>query len=416
MVVRAGDRFLIADRMGRAMNLRGFNVGDKYEWDTLGAADFRAMRAQGFTFARLLIRWDAIEPARGTYDRAYLARISRVLDAAHQGGVLVMLDMHQDIFGPYFNGHRGIPAWATRTDGLPYEPQPNWFDEYFQPGVMRAFEHLYTDPDLQEAQVAAWLQVVRRVHGHPAVLGYDLLNEPFGEIAPGEDLVTASARIEQTRLTPMYRRLTAAIRTVDRHNWVFVEPTVLVGLGVPTRLGAIGDTRVGYAPHFYDTGMEDGRDYDPDGGFVPAYEQAITAYPLANRMPLLVGEWGMPNPALPNAGRFVEDATSAMSRFSGGWSMYYWCKGGGYCVRDGSGGLRPVISKIRQPYAQRIAGTPEQETFDYRSETYTLVVKARPGSHGPTELFVPRGWRVFHNGRPAGTMVWGSGTITVRRA
>ena len=77
--------------------------------------------------------------------------------------------MHQDVFGEAF-GSRGVPAWATRTDGLAYVPQDVWFLNYLQPAVQAAFEHLYEDPDLRQAQIDAWLHVVERVQDHPALV------------------------------------------------------------------------------------------------------------------------------------------------------------------------------------------------------------------------------------------------------
>ena len=118
------------------------------------------------------------------------------------------------------------------------------------------------------------------------VIGYDLINEPMGELREGEDLATAARRIEAEHLTPLYNRLARAVRTKDRDTWIFVEPTPIVGEGVPTGLGRIKDNRTVYAPHFYNTAMEAGADYAPDAGWIEAYEAAVTAYPARHRMPV----------------------------------------------------------------------------------------------------------------------------------
>ena len=60
-----------------------------------------------------------------------------------------------------------------------------WFLNYLQPAVQAAFEHLYEDADLRQAQIDAWLHVVEHVQDHPALFGYDLMNEPFGKIRRG---------------------------------------------------------------------------------------------------------------------------------------------------------------------------------------------------------------------------------------
>ncbi|NUU25418.1 MAG: cellulase family glycosylhydrolase [Streptomycetaceae bacterium] len=420
--VTVGDRTYIADEHGRATQWRGFNLADKTHRGADALADIqerdlRDMAARGYNLARLAFFWDDLEPAPGRYDRGYLGKMRRILDWADRYGVKVVLDAHQDVYGPYFGGHRGIPAWATRDDGLPYQPIPgDWFSEYFEPSVQAAFDHLYTDPDLRAAHARMWITVAAALGRHPALLGYDLMNEPFAEFLADEDLPTGAARFESTQLTQLWNRLADAVRLVDRRSWVFVEPTVIVGLGVPTSLGAVDDPHAAYAPHFYDTAMEAGADYDPDGTFIQAYEAAITDYPARNRMPVLVGEWGPPDPTLPNMRTFFTRMTAAMDRFSSGWTNWQWCRGGGYCTLTADGRLKPNLDLIVQPYARAVAGDPTAYSYDPVTRTYTLTYTTRPGTTAPTEITVPRdtypdGYRVTVAGRGAS---WDARGQTVR--
>ncbi|MFM9370101.1 cellulase family glycosylhydrolase [Streptomyces sp. Da 82-17] len=396
----------LTDEHGRTLTLRGWNVEDKGNrgdaaLSAIEEKHFRDMRAKGFNFARLLVFWDDLEPKKGQYSRAYLRKIERVLDWAERYGMRVLIDAHQDVFGPAF-GHRGIPEWATRTDGLAFEPNPDdWFSEYFQPAVQRAFTHLYEDEDLQHAQARMWRVLAERFDSHPALFGYDLINEPMGEIRPGEDLPTAARRIEREQLTPMYNRLAEAVRSADDDGWIFVEPTPIVGEGVPTGLGRVNDEKVVYAPHFYNTAMESGADYDPSAGWVEAYERAVTQYPAEYGVPVVVGEWGPLNNSLPNMNRFYRDAMASLSRYSSGWAGYVWCYGGGYCAVDGSGAFRTNKDLTAEPYAEAVAGTVESASYDPASGVYRLSYEAtrRPGPR-LTELSLPSAdWRVETDGR-----------------
>jgi hypothetical protein len=72
---------------------------------------------------------------------------------------------------------------------------------------------LYTVPSNQDRLVQVWTEIARRFAGEPAVLGYDLLNEP---IAP--DFAKHNGA-----LWPIYRRVAAAIRGVDRDHVLIVE-------------------------------------------------------------------------------------------------------------------------------------------------------------------------------------------------
>ncbi|QGV78617.1 glycoside hydrolase family 5 protein [Streptomyces ficellus] len=389
----------LTDDRGRVLTLRGWNVEDKTNrgdaaLSAITEKHFRDMRARGFNFARLLVFWDDLEPVRGRYSERYLRRIERILDWAERYDVHVLIDAHQDVFGPAF-GHRGIPGWATRTDGLSFTPHPDdWFAEYFEPAVQRAFTHLYEDEDLRRAQVRMWQVLAGRYAHHPAVLGYDLINEPMGELRAGEDLPAAARRIERDHLTPLYNRLADAVRSVDRDNWLFVEPTPIVGEGVPTGLGRIEDPKVVYAPHFYNTAMEAGADYDPSAGWIEAYEAAVTAYPKEYRVPVVVGEWGPLNNSLPNMGRFYREALASLNRYSSGWAGYVWCYGGGYCAVDATGAWRTNKEQTAAPYAEAVAG----RVVEQGPSRLTYVA----GRGGVTELSLPSaaaGWRVTLEGR-----------------
>ncbi|MGW0468748.1 cellulase family glycosylhydrolase [Streptomyces sp. NPDC003027] len=401
----AGRTPALTDAHGRTLTLRGWNVEDKAgrgenALAAVAERHFRDMRAKGFNFARLLVFWDDLEPRPGRYSQAYLEKIERVLGWAQKHDVQVLIDAHQDVFGPAF-GHRGVPEWATRTDGLPFTPHPDdWFAEYFEPAVQRAFTHLYQDEDLRRAQAEMWRVLADRFADHPAVLGYDLINEPMGELREGEDLPTAARRIEREQLTPMYNRLADAVRTVDRDTWLFVEPTPIVGEGVPTGLGRIDDPKVVYAPHFYNTAMEAGADYDPAAGWIEAYEQAVTRYPEEYGVPVVVGEWGPLNNALPNMNRFYRDAMASLGRYGSGWAGYVWCYGGGYCAVDGAGAFRTNKELTAEPYAEAVAGTVRSSAYDSGSGVYRLEYDSARRGPRQTELSLPPGrWKVAADGR-----------------
>ena len=399
-------RTLFTDAAGRTVQLRGFNV-DKYDETT--EADLRSIAAHGFNLIRLDITWARLEPQRGRYDGAELAKLQQLMGWADRYGLLVLVDFHQDVYGPAFGGGQdGIPAWATRDDGLPFTPVPDdWFAEYFEPSVQAAFTHLYDDPDLRQEQADFYRRIALALRGHRSLLGYDLFNEPSGPFDgdPTDPAVqvAAAASLESGRLALMYRRLIAAVRSVDTRSWLFVEPTVLVGEGVPTALPGFADprrgpARLGYAPHVYDTAVEDGGDWDPSDGFIQAYTAAITAYPRAHRMPVLVGEWGPPDADTPGNTELVQAQVTAMAGFADGWTMWYWGEGtGGYTPLGPDGLPHPGDAPVFGPYASAVAGLPAAESFDPASGAYTLRYTA--GRGGTTRIVLsgtayPRGVRV----------------------
>mgnify|MGYP001815874457 CR=1 FL=1 len=140
-----------------------------------------------------------IEPSPGQYDTAYL-------DATQER----------------LNWFAEPPEWAIEDDDLPFEQHPVWSFNYFAPAVMAAFdnffdyagEHAY----LQDHFADAWVEVVKRFKNHPAVLGYDILNEPSpGSVyAVGDITITQpdgeAAEFDRTLFTEFYERMIAAIR------------------------------------------------------------------------------------------------------------------------------------------------------------------------------------------------------------
>ncbi|MER8185385.1 cellulase family glycosylhydrolase [Kitasatospora sp. NPDC094015] len=412
-VTTADGRTLFTDGSGRVLDLRGFNL-DKYAEAT--EADLRSIADRGFTLVRLPVSWTRLEPAPGRYDRAELDRLHRLLDAAERYGLLAVIDFHQDVYGPKFGGgDRGIPVWATRDEGLPFVEDPDdWFAGYFQPAVQASFRHLYDDADLRRAQTRFYTWLAGELRGHRSLLGYDLFNEPSGPIDgdPTDPavLVAASAALERDRLPAMYRRLIGAIRRVDERSWLFVEPTVLVGQGVPTELPALADPRpgpdrLGYAPHFYDTAVEAGRDWDPAGGFVERYTAAITGYPTAHRLPVLVGEWGPPNTRTPGNAELVRRQVAAMAGFAAGWTQWYWCTGtGGYCALGPDGRPAPGEEPAFGPYPAALAGRPVSQGVRADGR-WALTFTAGRGPV-PTELVLPA------TGYPNGVRVTVSGART----
>lgn len=386
-VTDAAGNTLLADASGRTLQLHGANLG---KTDDITEKDVADLGAAGFTLLRLPIQWSKLEPTQGSYDAAYLQHVEDVLAWADRYGLLVMVDWHQDVFGPYFPGFDGAPEWATRTDGIVFTPDPgNWFNNYFDPAVKAAFTHLYNDADLRQAQVDAYTYLAGELAGSPALLGYDLFNEPMW----------TSGTFEQDELPAMYDRLITGIRTVDQRSWLWIEPTVLVGEGIPPALPAIGDPRpgadrIGYAPHAYSTDVEDGGDWDASGGWVDAYESMIVRYPRKHDLPVIVGEWGPSNADADHPGNveLIKQQTASFARFATGWAIWYGCRsatGSGYCLfSDDQGHLAPGHAAAGRPYPLALAGTKVSERA--APGGYRLSYRPRPAR--TSQIVVPTGF------------------------
>lgn len=128
---------------------------------------------------RLLMTWAAIEPQKGAYDTSYLQALRARLDWAQAAGLRVILDMHQDLYGEGFGGD-GAPRWTCdEARYAAFKPATPWYLGNLDPNLTACDDAFYSDPDLQSHFLGAWQAVAEALHDHPAVLGFDALNEPY---------------------------------------------------------------------------------------------------------------------------------------------------------------------------------------------------------------------------------------------
>ncbi len=78
----------------------------------------------------------------------------------------------------------------------------------------RAYPFLFTSEASQERTAELWRRIAHRYADETTVIGYDLLNEPIDHYFEKEGL--------NPSLEPLYRRIVAAIRSVDPNHIVFL--------------------------------------------------------------------------------------------------------------------------------------------------------------------------------------------------
>ena len=244
------------------MNLHGVNFVKKFPPISPAAAGFgeddaKFLHDQGFNVVRLGVVFGSVMPQPGVIDQAYVDSIASTVRVLARENIFTLLDFHQDGYGPLTHGN-GFPEWATLTDG---QPNPNvGFPGYYlsNPAMQRAFDNFWLNtpgPDgvpLQTHYAEAVRSVAAAVHTEDYVLGYDLLNEPWPGSVYSTCLTPGCPDIEEARLVPFGRRMTAAIRSVDRDHFVFSEPFVLFNFGQSdTSLAGIGAPKSGLSFHVY---------------------------------------------------------------------------------------------------------------------------------------------------------------------
>ncbi|HEY8088944.1 MAG TPA: cellulase family glycosylhydrolase, partial [Polyangiaceae bacterium] len=175
----------LRDAEGRAVMLRGANVGDKYSpyFNFQGPADFARMRGDwGMNAVRFLVLWAAVEPQPGQYDDAYLDAVAQRIAWAQDADLLVVVDMHQDVYGEGFasGGGDGAPLWTCDPARYAaFVPTTPWFFNDLSPEVTACYDGFWASADLQEHYAEGWRRLASRLAGFDHVIGFDVMNEPY---------------------------------------------------------------------------------------------------------------------------------------------------------------------------------------------------------------------------------------------
>src|SRR5262249_17870007 len=147
----------------------------------------------------------------------YLASFAGTVKMLAAHGLLVLVDLHQDGWGPTL-GDDGFPDWMTVTHGA--TDTHTTFPGYYvtNPAIQAAFQSLWDDDSdangvaLQDDAAQVWSAYAGAVVKNRSVLGYDLLNEPW----PGTTWVlcvsSAGCPTQDVALSTYEARMVAAVR------------------------------------------------------------------------------------------------------------------------------------------------------------------------------------------------------------
>lgn len=418
-------------------------------------SDFAQMRALGFNVVRLPVSWSLLEPTPGKYDATYVARVAQVVGWAKAQGIYTLIDMHEDSYSrftpepdgpnipggvitPSRNGRNhadGAPPWAVMASGAP--PLTLLGTAELDLYVESAFTSFWlnrtpTDPNgkalpqgdapgpgLQDHFTGALRALVARFTNEPAVVGYEIMNEPL----PG--LTAVPGVFDQLLLYPFYGRVIAAMtEKLDKRHLFFVEPSVernltdvAVGLSAPFT----PYPNIVYAPHVYTHVFTAGTlapaPVGPvvDGVYPLGYDQAMitaTAEAKLLKAALFIGEYGNSNSddatklapqtaAFDKAGigsvlwqwkgNCSEGQTSAQCN-PGIWSMFY---GSVAKVPAHDAGLIPSrVKYVARAYPRHVAGTLESFAYSPETRRFTLSAtysgKAVTKAADATVVFIPK--------------------------
>ncbi len=151
------------------------------------AADIARIAASGLDHVRVPINSRIVQDESGEPIEDGYALLDRVIGWSRRYGLRVLLDLH------------GAPGGQTGTN---IDDSPHGLPE------------LFAEPRYRDLTLRLWRELASRYADEPAVLGYDLLNEPL----PNE-----WQHRYADELVALYRDLTEAVRSVDAVHLIQYE-------------------------------------------------------------------------------------------------------------------------------------------------------------------------------------------------
>ena len=247
------------------------------------------LKGAGMNAVRVGLLWDQYETAPGVWNETYLSQVAEILFQIDAAGMKAVLDMHQDQLTRGFCGGHGAPAFyayppqtpeyaegGPRAFPEPLARSPTACDEFLKDfgtadalhtyAEDAAWQRLYDNDDgFLEKYQDFWERVADRFQDHPAVVAYEVMNEPYyGEVSlkhiSKDGFIPADffpARYNRINLERLNRATHDAVRRVDDATVLLFEPAAggakhIVPAGFDEGPGgSVYNSRQAYAYHMY---------------------------------------------------------------------------------------------------------------------------------------------------------------------
>lgn len=382
---------LIKDQQGRTVLLRGVNLSGDAKvppfMPLTDAAMLDPLPGWGVNTLRLLFTWEAFENTPCNYSDQYLRYYEQIVRWAGERGLYVIVDFHQDAYSRYsIDGcGEGFPQWAVYSGITRHEPDngaacEGWGTKMlFDLSHHDTWHHFHADTESARSRYIAMTQrVAARLASYPNVVGYELINEPWGS---------------DDELAALYRDVGSAIRAEHPSAILFVPPHALMSSGMGSNnIAKPQFSNFVYSPHFYDA-------------FVILFKSWLGTDPTSAlngfaskaqewNVPLLLGEFGAPA-TTSNVGGYMDALYHWMNKGNhhgtqwnytptwtaerkDGWNME------DLAINDNQGLLRPNFRP--RAYPQAVAGSAI--AFSEDQTNFSLSWENNP-QYGSSRIFIP---------------------------
>ncbi len=230
---------------------------------------------------------------------------------------------------------------------------------------------LWRDPGSLKASEKCWSELSRALRGHPALVGYDPLNEPHPKQIPGSTLT----------VNAFNQRMVAAIRAIDSALPIFIESDDYDSPAEFETLEPLPDPALLYSFHLYDPWLYTGSPKErgklrypdkmpPDWKDFATALAPVVAWQKRHSIPvnkIVAAEYGCNRQAL-GAAKWLADATDALEKH--GWHRaFYAFREDGWYGMDYEVGLQRIPDAYwkAQAAGKPIAPPRRQDTPHWRA-------------------------------------------------
>ncbi|MDD4589896.1 MAG: cellulase family glycosylhydrolase [Parabacteroides sp.] len=223
---------------------------DIYQQIYIQESDLDLIQSMGLNFVRVPFFWEEVMDRNGQMKPHGFNQLDWVLEKAKERKMYVIFDLH------------GAPG--GHSDG-------------YQTGGHLGSNELWTNPVYQEWTVRIWQTIAGRYKEEPAVLGYDLLNEPVASKESGMTIVD------------MYDRLYQVVRAIDPDHIILMG--AFYSFDFLCDPAEKGWTNVVYQTHPYGADMRD--NHEVQKGFMEGQLAYMKKYRDTWNLPVYAGEYNL---------------------------------------------------------------------------------------------------------------------------
>ncbi|EAL72387.1 hypothetical protein DDB_G0270074 [Dictyostelium discoideum AX4] len=413
---------------------------------SFSSQDIENLVEWGFNAVRLGVMWPGVEPVKDEYNQTYLDVMSKLVSEMEDNEIYTLIDFHQDLLSRKYCGE-GLPDWIVSNDTNDSFPSPvahsypknnesypsldqclnkDFGVYYFSEDVNREFQNLYDNVNgVQDKFIDYWRQVVNTFKSYDTVLGYEIINEPWGgDIYQNPEYLLKLGYADSKNLLPLYQAVNNAIRELDDQHCVYYEKalTDLFHSYFPsgTPGGVQYNDRQVLSYHIY---CATDRDGNPRHEYVCDGEDDIFLVSAMKDLKQTGGggfmtEFGAVSNGT-NSIEMLNYLTGSADKYLQSWT--YWqlkyynditTAGSTESLYLPNGELDiPKITALSRTYAQAIAGVPLSMSFNPANSDFSFSYNINTTITQPTQIYLNQD--IYYPNGFTTNIITGTATVSI---